>query len=208
MSNSPPLVYIVDDDAGVRRSLEFLVQSGGYASRSFDSAESFLAAGPLASREWGCVLLDVRMQGMSGEDLMRAIHREECPLPVVFLTGHGDVRTAVQMMKLGAADFLEKPIDDKGLLERIAAALRQRADGGKSAGVAAGAGIPAKIAERLTPRELDVLGRLCAGKPSKRIAYELAVSVKTVEHYRSRLFQKFEAANAADLVRKVMSTTT
>ena len=199
MNKPHPLVYIVDDDAGIQQSLQVLLQSSGYEARSFLSAEAFLA--DYYPDQQGCLLLDLRMPGMSGEELLRELRRRKCHLPVIVLSGHGDVPIAVQMMKLGAFDFLVKPVAYPSLLDRLQQAIQHQDAAG------APPTIPPDIASRLTPREHDILLGLCSGKPSKRIAFELGISAKTVEHYRARLFQKFDAANAVELVRKIMTTT-
>ena len=197
----PSLVHVVDDDPGVRDSLAFLLQSAGLAVRTYDSAAAFLAVAPgLAS---GCVLTDIRMPGeMDGLALQRHLAALGGSLAVVVMTGHGDVPIAVEALKAGARDFLEKPFDEERLLavvrEALAASQRAQEE------VQASAGIAARLAT-LTPREREVLQKLVAGLPNKTIAYDLGTSPRTVEVQRARVMEKMGARSLAELVRMVLA---
>lgn len=191
----PKLVYVVDDDDAVRDSLEALLLAEGYDVVSFSSAEDFLN-GRDASAE-GCCLLDVRMPGMDGITLLREIGKEAATLPVVVMTGHGDVPMAVKAMKLGAVDFIEKPFDTNLMIESVRSALRS--DVAKSTSEV-DATLAAHI-ERLTARERDVLEHLVAGRSNKEVGRELGISPRTVEIHRARLMEKMTAESLAQLVR-------
>jgi two-component system, LuxR family, response regulator FixJ len=197
----PALVHVVDDDQGIRDSLAFLLQSAGLAVRTYDSAAAFLAVAPrLAS---GCVLTDVRMPGgMDGLALQRHLVTLGGSLAVVVMTGHADVPIAVEALKAGARDFLEKPFDEDRLLSvvREALAVSQRAQ----EEVEASALITARFAN-LTPREREVLERLVTGLPNKTIAYDLGTSPRTVEVQRARVMEKMGARSLAGLVRMVLA---
>ena len=197
----PALVHVVDDDQGVRDSLEFLLESAGFAVRTYDSADAFLAvAARLAA---GVVLTDVRMPGgMDGLALQRRLAALGGTLAVVVMTGHADVPIAVEALKAGARDFLEKPFDEDRLLAvvRDALAASQRAQ----EEVQASAGIAVRLAT-LTPREREVLDRLVTGLPNKTIAYDLGTSPRTVEVQRARVMEKMGARSLAELVRMVLA---
>jgi len=189
-------VFVVDDDAAVRDSLAFLLEAAGFAVRTFDSAEAFLDA---LRPDWaGCLLTDVRMPGLSGVELQETLARRGVELPVIVMTGHGDVPLAVRAMKAGAVDFLEKPFDDAQLIER----LRQcRAEDAARRARRAARAHRREALERLTPRERQVLACLVAGKPNKIIAAELGISPRTVEVHRARVLEKLEARSLPELVR-------
>jgi two-component system response regulator FixJ len=195
-----PRVHVVDDDAAVRDSLALLLDAAGFAVRTYESAAALLAvAGEL---EAGCVLTDVRMPDMDGLTLQRrlaALHRR---LAVVVMTGHADVPIAVEALKAGARDFLEKPFDDTRLIAvvREALAISQRTQ----EEMQATAGIAQRLAS-LTPREREVLDRLVAGQPNKTIAYDLGTSPRTVEVQRARVMEKMHAHSLAELVRMVLA---
>ncbi|HVC61541.1 MAG TPA: response regulator FixJ [Acetobacteraceae bacterium] len=197
----PAQVHVVDDDPGVRDSLAFLLQAAGLAVRTYDSAAAFLAVAPgLAS---GCVLTDVRMPGgMDGLALQRHLAALGGSLEVVVMTGHGDVPVAVEALKAGARDFMEKPFDEDRLLTvvREALAASEHAQEERQAC----SGIAARLAN-LTPREREVLQRLVAGQPNKTIAYDLGTSPRTVEVQRARVMEKMGAHNLAELVRMVVA---
>lgn len=192
-------VYVVDDEAAVRRALAALMETAGLAVAGFPSAEAFLEA--VAPDARGCLLLDVRMPGMGGVALQRRLNAAGYTLPVVVVSGHGDVPLAVEMMHQGAADFVEKPFDGRALLERVrelleadaAAAERSRQVQAIREGLA-----------RLTARERDVFEAVIDGKPTKAIADELGISPRTVDVHRYHLMEKLGARNAAELVRKGM----
>ena len=186
--------HIVDDDPAVRDSLQWLLQSRGVASQAWRSAGEFLA---VASHDLcGCLLLDVRMPGMSGIELFDRLRALRCQLPVIFLTGHGDVPMAVQALKDGAFDFVEKPYDDNALVDKVLAALAQ--DERRIAEDNAGLALEQKLAQ-LTQREQEVMQRILAGKLNKVIADELGIAMRTVEVHRSRIFEKMNVRSAVEL---------
>jgi len=188
-------VHVVDDDAAVRRSLERLLHSAGYACVSYHSSAAFLDAARELSG--GCVLLDVRMPGMDGLELQALLHQLGITLPVIVMTGQGDVQTAVQAMKADAVDFIEKPFDDEVLLRAIEVTLARggRPDRGREATEAAH-----RIAA-LSPRERQVLDALVAGRPNKQIAFDLGISVRTVEVHRARMMERLGARQLAEAIR-------
>jgi two-component system response regulator DctR len=193
-------VFIVDDDAGVRDALAWLLRSRGLLSSTFGSAEEFhaLLEGGLAPMQACCLLLDVRMPGMSGLALFeRIVERQMIEvMPVIFLTGHADVPTAVNMVKRGAFDFCEKPFSDNALVDRVEEALRRSA--GCLAAQRARGALQNRLAD-LTERERDVMRLVAKGLPNKLIADQLAISVRTVEVHRSRVFDKMEVKSAVEL---------
>ena len=189
-------VFVVDDDDAMRDSLDFLLSSAGCAVRTFESAERLLEA--LTDSNCGCVVSDVRMPGIDGLELLRRIKAARPSLPVVIITGHGDVPLAVEAMKLGAADFVEKPFDDERLIGVVQAALAgapREADPANEIG--------ARVAS-LSPRERQVLDGLVAGLSNKAIARAHDISPRTVEVYRANLMAKMQAASLSDLVRMAM----
>jgi two-component system, LuxR family, response regulator FixJ len=190
------VVHVVDDDAAVRDSLALLLGTAGITVRSYGSGRSFLDV--VGGLEDGCIIMDLRMPDMDGLTLQRRLHEEGCDLPVIMMTGHGDVPVAVQALKAGAADFLEKPFDDDRLFGAIKEALAKRARARDDA--ASVADILARCAS-LTPREREVLDRLVAGHPNKVIAHDLGTSPRTVEVQRARVMEKMGARSLAELVR-------
>jgi len=194
------IVYIVDDDASVREALAWLLRSRRLVSEQYASAEDFelrLAEGPLADQPH-CLLLDVRMPGMSGLALFDKISQRGLAeaLPVIFLTGHADVPTAVDMVKRGAFDFCEKPFSDNALVDRIEQALRQSAEVLQAR--TEKSRVQSRLAE-LTERERDVMKLVIEGLPNKLIADQLDISVRTVEVHRARVFDKMEVKSAVEL---------
>jgi two-component system, LuxR family, response regulator FixJ len=189
-------VHVIDDDDAVRESIDFLLCSAGLSVRTYDSATSFLDAAPKIAA--GCIITDVRMPGLSGLDLLRRLGEMQIGLPVIVITGHGDVPLAVEAMKCGAVDFLEKPFDDDVLLASVRAALNRSEE--SAAVEAERAEIRARIAA-LTQRERDVLEGLVAGHPNKIIAFKLEISPRTVEIYRANLMTKMKAGSLSELVR-------
>ncbi|MGV8840272.1 MAG: response regulator FixJ [Bauldia sp.] len=190
-----PVIHIVDDDEPTRDSLRFLLAAAGFTARAHASASEFLAGLPLG--EGGCLVTDVRMPGMSGIDLLKAVRARQPDLPVVVITGHGDVALAVEAMKLGAVDFLEKPYSDDAMLAAIESAIARREGAQRS-------GEQSEVAQRvasLSPRERQVLEGVVAGKPNKVIAYDLDISPRTVEVYRANLMTKMQASSLSHLVR-------
>ena len=194
-------IHIVDDDAAFRRSLVFLLESMGWPVQAHASAADYLDAGLPALEQTGCLLLDVRMPGMSGLELQQALIARGCHLPIVFITGHGDVELAVQAMKRGAFDFLEKPFKDQRLLDVVSAALRQREADLVSSERAQQAGD--RLA-RLSPREAEVARLVAQGLPNKLVARELDISEKTVHIHRQHVMEKAEVGSAAELARLML----
>ena len=186
------IVHIVDDDEAVRQSLAFLLSSTGLAVRVYDSATSFLAG--LASVKGGCLITDMRMPDMTGLELLQQLRAMACGLPAIVITGHGDVALAVEAMKAGAVDFIEKPFDQEAILTAVKAALERGGEGGDTAAIAA------RLAS-LSERERQVLEGLIAGHPNKTIAYDLGISPRTVEVYRANLMTKMEARSLSELIR-------
>lgn len=195
-----PLVHVVDDDVSLRDSLALLLGSAGFRVRTYDSAMSFLEEAP--DRDLGCVLTDVQMPGLNGLELQRRMTAQGIRLPVIVMTGHGDVPIAVQALKAGATDFLEKPFDDEQLLSAVKGAIAASQQTRDEA--AAVANIAARLAS-LTPREHEVLERLVAGQPNKTIAYDLGSSPRTVEVHRARVMEKMGARSLAELVRMTIA---
>jgi two-component system response regulator FixJ len=193
------VVHVIDDDADVRQSLAFLLSTAGLAVRIHDSAVAFLKV--LPEIKDGCVVTDVRMPGIDGLELQRRLGELELRLPVIVMTGHGDVPLAVEAMKAGAVDFIEKPFDDEVMLSAIRAALtRHTNDRQRNARATA---IQERIA-RLSDREREVLDRLVAGKANKVIAHELGISPRTVEVYRANVMTKMQADSLSELVRMAL----
>ena len=193
--NSEPTVFVVDDDPGVREGLEILVGSTGRPVETFPDAQAFLQAWD--RQRPGCLVLDIRMPGMSGLQLPEQTRARRIDLPVIIITGQGDVPAAVRAMRGGAVDFIEKPFNDVILLDRIARAIAQD-DRNRQERVAR-----AQSAERLaqlTPREREVLDLLVAGKTTKQIAARLGISFQAVAAHRNRIMDKLEADNVVDLV--------
>ena len=199
MPSDQAVVHVIDDDEAMRDSLAFLLGAAGMVVRTYESAVGFLdVASEVAT---GCVITDVRMPGMSGIDLLRRLRELELGIPVIVITGHGDVPLAVEAMKIGALDFLEKPFDDEALLASVRSALAQsNQDQGRQAE-------RNEIARRmaaLSNRERDVLGGLVRGHANKQIAYDLGISPRTIEIYRANLMTKMQAASLSDLVRMAL----
>ena len=192
-------VHIIDDDHALRESLAFLLRTHQLEVRSFDSAKTFLDALPDASL--GCVITDIRMPGMSGVDLLRRLKELKIGVPVIVITGHGDVPLAVEAMKIGAADFFEKPFNDDQLVASVRAALQQRQDQTKRG--AERTEIEHRIS-KLSAREKDVLAGLIEGRANKQIAFDLGISPRTVEIYRANLMNKMQADSLSDLVRMAL----
>jgi two-component system response regulator DctR len=191
-------VYIVDDDNAVRSALELLFRTAQIDADAFSSADAFLEDADFTQR--CCVLLDIRMPGMSGTALHEELLRRNLRVPVIFITGHGDIPMAVNAMKKGAFDFIEKPFDDEQLLSQVRAALESfEAPEPEKAAPGTGASL-----ELLSSRQKEVLQRVLDGKPSRQIAEELAISVKTVEFHRARIMQKLGVKTAAELFRRCL----
>ncbi len=200
MSTMPEtFIYVVDDDDAVRQSLEFLLLTAGIKSRGFESAKAFLEALPQINS--GCVITDVRMPEITGIDLLKHVRQHKPELPVIVITGHGDIALAVEAMEIGAADFLEKPFEDDTLIAAVKSALNNVA-GADSRRAELGA-INEKLAA-LSNRERQVLQGLVAGQPNKTIAFDLGISPRTVEIYRANLMTKMGANSLSDLVRMAL----
>ena len=189
-------VYVIDDDPAMRDSLDFLLGSAGFSVRLFDSAQIFLDE--LESLEAGCVVTDIRMPGIDGMELLRQLNSGTRKLPVIVMTGHGDVPLAVEAMKLGALDFLEKPFNDERLIGMIETALSQNESGSKTEALSAD--MAARVAS-LTPRERQVMQGLVTGQSNKAIAKDYDISPRTVEVYRANVMTKMQANNLSELVR-------
>jgi len=193
---SDVVVHVIDDDDAVRESLEFLLRTARLEVRTYESAAAFL--GILPRVEVGCIITDVRMPELSGIDLLKRLNELDVRVPVIVITGHGDVPLAVEAMKFGAVDFFEKPFDDEALVAAVRSALDRRKDDSKrKAEVSL---INSRLTE-LSNRERQVLEGLVAGRPNKVIAYDLGISPRTVEIYRANLMTKMQASSLSDLVR-------
>lgn len=199
MKERPATVYIVDDDDGVRSSLRILLKSVGIATTPLSSAAEFLAQYHVSQP--GCLLLDIRMPGMSGLELQGELNRRGAMIPVIFITGHGDVPMAVEAMQHGAFDFLQKPFRDQELLDRVQKALARDAE--NRASIRQHERIRARL-RALTPREREVLDLLIQGKQNKMMANDLGLSQRTVEIHRAHVMEKMEARSVAQLVRMMM----
>ncbi len=194
-------VYIVDDDHAIRHAMELLMRSVGLDFEIFHSANEFLVGH--SNERAGCLVLDIRMPGLGGLELQEKLIELGSGLPIIFITGHGDVPMAVEAMQKGAVDFIQKPFRDQELLDRVAEALKT--DEERRSAREERAEISSRI-EILTNRERQVLDLVVTGKPNKVIAYELGVSQRTVEIHRARVMEKMQAKSLADLVRMHMAS--
>lgn len=192
-------VHVIDDDSAMRESLAFLLAAAQVKVQTHDSALAFLDV--LPTLKGGCIVTDVRMPGMSGIELLRHLRELKVSIPVIIITGHGDVPLAVEAMKFGAADFIEKPFDDEVLLAAVRGALDNRSKDDEQQAVRAA--ITDRLAG-LSNRERQVLEGLVAGQPNKTIAYDLGISPRTVEIYRANVMTKMEAGSLSDLVRMAL----
>ena len=199
MPSETGTVHVIDHDDALRESLAFLLSTARIAVATYPSAAAFMEAIPAA--ELSCVITDVRMPGMSGIDLLKRLREMKIDVPVIVITGHGDVPLAVEAMKVGAIDFLEKPFDDEVLLASVRAAIERR--GGAIKRDAERADIESKLAG-LSNRERDVLVGLVAGQANKQIAFDLGISPRTVEIYRANLMSKMQAGSLSELVRMAL----
>jgi two-component system, LuxR family, response regulator FixJ len=199
MKERSPAVFIVDDDEAVRSSLRLLIKSVGLIPTALGSAREFLEKYDPAQP--GCLVLDVRMPEMSGLELQEQLNRQGAVIPVIFITGHGDVPMAVEAMQAGAFDFLQKPFRDQDLIDRIQRALEK--DRANRAVLNERSLIRERL-DSLTPREREVLEMVSGGKPNKIMAAELGVSQRTVEIHRARVMEKMGASSLAQLVRMVL----
>lgn len=192
-------VYVIDDDDAMRDSLNFLLDSSGFGVTLFDNAQSFIDA--LPGLAFGCVVSDVRMPGLDGIELLKWMKAQHSSFPILIMTGHGDVPLAVEAMKLGAVDFLEKPFEDDRLTAMIETAIRQAEPAAKHEAVAQD--IAARVAS-LSPRERQVMEGLIAGLSNKLIAREYDISPRTIEVYRANVMTKMQANSLSELVRLAM----
>jgi FixJ family two-component response regulator len=200
MTDTQQTVYVVEDDEAVRDSLELLLKSDGKPVKTYDNANAFLK--DYSEKMAGCIVLDIRMPGMDGMELQRKLNEKHSILPIIFVTGHGDVPMAVDAMKEGAVDFIQKPYREEALLQKIEAALEQDKEQRKTLGE------KQEILRRvksLTPREHEIMDRMIAGQANKVIAIELEISQRTVEIHRSRVMHKMGTHSLAHLVRMVLS---
>jgi two-component system, LuxR family, response regulator FixJ len=191
--------HVIDDDEAVRESIDFLLRSARLIVKTYESASAFLAVAPTINS--GCVITDVRMPGISGIDLLRRLKEMQIRLPVIVITGHGDVPLAVEAMKFGAVDFLEKRFEDEVLLASVRAALNRSETSAQLD--AERAELRGRIA-LLTNREREVLDGLVAGLPNKIIAFDLSISPRTVEIYRANVMTKMKAGSLSELVRMAL----
>jgi len=193
-------VFIVDDDEAVRQSTAWLIESIGIKVRTFISADEFLEQ---YNNEQGCIVMDVRMPGMSGIEAQDEMNSRDIKLPLIFITGHGDVPMAVRALKKGAFDFIEKPFNDQLLLDSIQRGLKYNTEAMQS--VIHNESINQRIAS-LTPREKEVMKRVTDGKPNKVIALDLNVSIKTIEVHRARMMEKMAVGSVAELVKTALQS--
>ena len=195
-------IYVVDDDEAVRDSLQWLLEGKEYRVRCFDSAESFLSR--YDAREVACLIVDIRMGGMTGLELQNRLIEARSPLPIVFITGHGDVPMAVDTMKKGAMDFIQKPFKEDQLVTLVERMLEQARETFSEYQTAANRGA---LMARLTLREAQVLERIVAGRLNKQIADDLGISIKTVEAHRANIMEKLNANTVADLLKIALGQT-
>ena len=191
-----PLVHLVDDDGAIRRSAGFMLKTSGYQVRSYESGVELLKC--LGELSQGCILLDIRMPGMDGLEVQQALRDKGVTLPVIIMTGHGDVTLAVRAMKAGAIDFIEKPFEKATLLGAIEQGIKRLRDVEKGHDLAKDATVRLGA---LTPRERDVLGGLAQGLPNKTIAYDLGISPRTVEIHRANLMAKLDVRSLSEALR-------
>jgi two-component system, LuxR family, response regulator FixJ len=201
--DTQPTVFIVDDDEAIRHAMELLMRSVGQSCETFHSADAFLES--YSDDREGCLVLDIRMPGLGGFELQAKMTELGSTLPIIFITGHGDVPMAVEAMQNGAFDFIQKPFRDQDLLDRIGLAMR--ADRTKRADQQKRTDFVARLL-KLTRRERQVMDLVVTGKPNKIIAFELGVSQRTVEIHRARVMEKMQATSLADLVRMSLEAVT
>ncbi|MGY3235031.1 MULTISPECIES: response regulator FixJ [unclassified Bradyrhizobium] len=192
-------VYVIDDDEAMRDSLNFLLESAGFGVTLFDNAQSFLDSLPALA--FGCVVSDIRMPGLDGIELLKRMKAQSSPFPILIMTGHGDVPLAVEAMKFGAVDFLEKPFEDDRLTAMIESAIRQAEPAARNEAVLQD--IAARVAS-LSPRERQVMEGLVAGLSNKLIARDYDISPRTIEVYRANVMTKMQAGSLSELVRLAM----
>jgi FixJ family two-component response regulator len=193
-------VYIVDDDEAVRDSLRWLLEANSYRVRAYSSAEAFLAE--YDEQQAGVLIVDVRMPGMSGLELQEQLIARKSPMPIVFITGHGDIPMAISTMKKGAVDFLEKPFDETALREIVSRMFEQA---NQRLSQAKAVRQHEAMLARLTTREQQVLERIVAGRLNKQIADDLGISIKTVEAHRANIMEKLQVTTVADLMKVALA---
>jgi FixJ family two-component response regulator len=196
MPQTIPTVFVIDDDASVRKSLTRLLRSFGFEVESFASAELFLERGPHDGV--GCIILDIRMPGMSGMVLQEKLSETNNNMPIIFVSGHGDISTSVQAMKRGAVDFLTKPFDDNALLKAIQSAIENDIKVKANQKEVRNA---LELVDQLTAREREILRYIIAGMLNKQIGYQLGIAEKTIKIHRSHIMEKLHISSVADLVR-------
>jgi two-component system response regulator FixJ len=203
MTSKPETVYIIDDEQDVREALQMLLKSIGLTVETFPSAGEFFDQYQM---EWpGCILVDIRMPGMSGIELQRKLNAMGAPIPVILISGHADVPTAVRVIQEGAVDLLEKPINDQELLDKVQSAINS--DGERRQAYLAQKQIQSCY-DQLTPREKEIMNEVTLGKMNKVIAYELDITTRTVELHRAHVMEKMQARSLADLVRYAQALNT
>lgn len=201
-TSTEPTVFIIDDDDGVRATIEMIIGSAGLHTETYASAPNFLDG--YRPTEAGCVVVDVRMPGMSGLELQHVLAERGIDLPVIVVTGYGDVDNAVRAMKAGAADFIQKPLNNEVLLDSVRSAIRRSL---ASAHDNIRTARTRSLLATLTPREREVLDGILAAEPNKRIAANLCIAEKTVEAHRARLMSKLEARNVVELLKAMMAAS-
>lgn len=194
-------VFIVDDDAAIRDSLRMMLEAAGYAVRDFASAQSFLSDPELRG---GCLIVDIRMPGMGGLELQEELVRRKANIPVIVMTGHGDVPLAVRAMRAGAIDFVEKPFEEERMLQSVSDAL---AAGQRAQSRAAEAKEARELLDQLTPREREILDQLVKGHANKVVAHQLGISPRTVEIHRASIMEKLHARNLSNVVRTALAAS-
>ena len=191
-----PTVFVVDDDASVRKSISRLLGAGGIGSEIYASAEEFLTREPY--RGVGCIILDIRMPGLTGIDLQAELNKADCPLPIIFITGHGSVPVGVEAMKKGAVDFLPKPVDPKALLQAVTQAIEKDR---KAKAEWTGIADARERVKLLSAREKEILRHVISGMLNKQIAFKLGIAERTVKAHRGSIMEKLHVDSVADLVR-------
>jgi two-component system response regulator FixJ len=195
-------IFVVDDDAAIRDSLRMMLEASGYTVRDFASAQAFLSDANL--QDGGCLIVDIRMPGMGGLELQEELVRRKANVPVIVMTGHGDVPLAVRAMRAGAMDFVEKPFDEERMLQSVADALEA---GQRAQSRAAEAKAARELLSLLTPREREILDQLVKGHANKVVAHQLGISPRTVEIHRASIMEKLHARNLSNVVRTALAAS-
>jgi two-component system response regulator FixJ len=195
-------IFVVDDDAAIRDSLRMMLEASGYTVRDFASAQAFLSDANL--QDAGCLIVDIRMPGMGGLELQEELMRRKANVPVIVMTGHGDVPLAVRAMRAGAMDFVEKPFDEERMLQSVADALEA---GQRAQSRAAEAKAARELLSLLTPREREILDQLVKGHANKVVAHQLGISPRTVEIHRASIMEKLHARNLSNVVRTALAAS-